>query len=100
MNTPHCCHHASEDRCNVRRPASLWRRGAELVGWIVPSTALVLMPKCPVCVAMYLALFTGMGFSVTSASDLRTGVIILCIFALLCLTVKSLFRLARQKEHY
>ena len=49
------------------------RRGAGVAGWIIPSAALILMPKCPMCVAMYVALFTGafLVFSTQSLSVLR-----------------------------
>jgi len=93
----HCCHAAARDRDKAPRPASHWRRGVEIAGWIVPSATLVLLPKCPVCVAVYVALFSGVGISLASASNLRTSLLILCLAALLCLSVKRLWRLASRK---
>ena len=93
MNTKPCCH-------NAPRLASHVRRGIEFAGWIIPSATLVLLPKCPVCVAMYVALFTGVGISVASASNLRTALLILCITVLICQALKRLYRLAFSKKRF
>src|SRR4051812_10577039 len=86
------------DGDSARRPASRWRRGGELAGWLIPSATLVLLPKCPVCIAMYVALFSGVGISVTSASNLRLSLLTLCVASLLCLTLKRLRRLSAQSK--
>jgi hypothetical protein len=84
-----CCQIATRDSGSAR-PSSRWRRGGEITGWIIPSATLVFLPKCPVCVAMYVALFSGVGISIASASKLRTSVIILCVVTLVCLALKRL----------
>jgi hypothetical protein len=47
-------------------------------GWVVPSTILALMPKCPVCIAAYVAVGTGLALSATVAAFLRMALIALC----------------------
>jgi hypothetical protein len=94
MNPRYCCQAAAQDRENAPRRVSRLRRGGEIAGWIIPGAALVLMPKCPVCVAAYVALFTGVGISFASASKLRTSLLILSAAALLGL---ALMRLCRAK---
>jgi hypothetical protein len=96
VNTRQCCQIATRERNNTPRPASRWRRSSEIGGWIIPSATLVLLPKCPACVAAYVALFSGVGISVASASNLRTSLVILCVVALLCLALNHLCRLASQ----
>jgi hypothetical protein len=91
MNTQHCCQTATRGRDTARQPASGWRRGREVVGWIVPGAALALLPKCPACLAAYVALFSGIGISVSTAAYLRMSLLILSVTALLCLTLKYLF---------
>ncbi len=91
------CHHCqlatpASDSDGARRPASRWRRGGEAAGWIVPSATLIFLPKCPICVAAYVALFSGVGISMGTASTLRTSLLALSVTALVFLTWKHLRR--------
>jgi hypothetical protein len=52
------------------------RRGAEVARWLVPSATLALVPKCPACLAAYIALTTGLGISFSMAACIRTSLII------------------------
>lgn len=63
-----------------------------------PSATLVLLPKCPACVALYIALFSGVAISFAGASILRTSLLVLCVAALFYLALKRLRRLAAQKK--
>jgi hypothetical protein len=73
------------------------RRSGEIAGWIIPSATLVLLPKCPVCLAAYVALFSGVGISVAGASNLQISLWFLCVAALLYLGRKRLCRLASAR---
>ncbi len=68
------------------------KRSTGAVAWLVPGSLLVLMPKCPVCLAGYVALFTGVGLSVPTASRLRLALIVVCSLLLLLLAVRLLLR--------
>lgn len=60
--------------CHPRRG----RKTAGAVSALLSGIALVLMPKCPVCLAAYVALITGVGISTTAAVHLQTGLWALC----------------------
>ncbi|CAN5371701.1 hypothetical protein BH09PLA1_BH09PLA1_32230 [soil metagenome] len=58
---------AEKDVGDVERPKALIRRAWRWLGWLFPTTLLVLTPKCPMCVAAYVALFTGASISFSTA---------------------------------
>lgn len=63
------------------------------LAWSFPSAMLALVPKCPACLAAYVALWTGLGLSLTTATYLRWVILVICIASLLFLTVKRLCRI-------
>jgi hypothetical protein len=90
VNTRHCCQINTRAGDNARRPASRLRRGGEIAGWIVPSATLALLPKCPACVAVYVALATGIGISLPTATYLRAMLVVLCVALLVFITARRL----------
>ena len=103
-NCPFCDHEsaseslaAKPDRpnpCDGKCPPGLFRRAWRGIQWLFPTTLLVLMPKCPLCVAAYVALFTGMGITVTAARWIQMLMLTICLISLSYLTVR-LIRKAR-----
>jgi hypothetical protein len=90
MNARQCCQIKMRADTNPCRPASRLRRSGEIAGWILPGAALALLPKCPACVAAYVALATGIGISLPTATYLRTSLVVLCVASLVFIAAKRL----------
>jgi len=72
------------------------RKSRSLAGWLLPGGLLVLMPKCPMCLAGYVAIFTGAGLSVAVAQGLRAAVIGAFVVSLLVFCRAWLLRKERR----
>jgi hypothetical protein len=55
----------------------------------LPALVLALLPKCPACLAAYVALGTGISLSVAAASVLRTVLIGVCVATLAWVLVSA-----------
>jgi len=98
VNALHCCQIKTGTGDETRRPASRLRRGGETAGWIIPAATLALIPKCPVCVAAYLALATGIGISLPTAAYLRATLVVLCMGSLVFITARRLRSLIARES--
>ncbi len=91
-----CCTAGDSGAPTITTPATpvrTWRgRLAAFVQWALPVTILALIPKCPVCIAGYVLLFTGIGLSLPAAATIRWTLIALCVLALITLAVRALSR--------
>lgn len=76
---------SSGERRLARRP-----RGA--AAWALPTIALALIPKCPMCIVAYLAIGGGLGVSFTTAAHLRTALVWLCWSVLALLVARMAMR--------
>jgi hypothetical protein len=63
-----------------RRPS---RRIRGNIGWLAPVAILTVLPKCPVCFAVYIAMGTGMGLPFAAAKYLRISLLLICIASVL-----------------
>lgn len=63
-------------------------RKSGILSVLLPGAAWLAMPKCPFCLAGYLALFTGLGVSAGFASGLRVFVIFVTFSALFLFAVR------------
>ena len=53
-------------------------RRTEFAGWIATAAFYSAIPKCPACLAGYVALWTGIGLSFAAADALRQGMFVAC----------------------
>jgi hypothetical protein len=51
-------------------------------GYLLAGIAIAFMPKCPACLAAYVALFTGLGLSLGMATSMWWFLIICCLSVL------------------
>jgi hypothetical protein len=72
------------------RPPTWARSVREIFAWVLPSAMLVLVPKCPACLAAHVTLWTGVGLSFSTATYLRWFLLLLCVASLLLLVAKRL----------
>ena len=70
-------------------PARLCVAAAE---WVAPAAALALIPKCPMCLAAYVAVVTGAGLSMTAATYLRGALVAVCVTLLVLLAARQIYR--------
>lgn len=102
MSAHHCCEVPTNrtDRKSVAwrarngRPKGLAfvRRCLDIMEWIVPGAVLSLLPKCPACLAAYVAIGTGIGLSAPTAAYLRTMLVILSASSLVFLAARLAWR--------
>jgi hypothetical protein len=80
-----CC-----DAARDRKTSARVRKVREILAWVLPSATLVLVPKCPACLAAHVTLWTGLGLSLSTATYLRWVLLFLCVASLIFLTVERL----------
>jgi hypothetical protein len=80
-----CCNAA-----RIRKTPSRARKLRETLAWILPGALLVFAPKCPACLAAYVALWTVLGLSMAMATHLRWAMLIVGVASLLFLVLERL----------
>ncbi len=81
------------------KPPTNARKIREVLTWILPGAALALVPKCPMCLAAYVTLWTGLGLSLSTATYLRWVMIVLSVGSIFFLAVNRLKRIATHFIH-
>jgi len=87
-NCPLCNLEPSPDPNNRNRKIGLLRRTWRGIQWAFLVTLMVLMPKCPLCVAADIALFSGIGVSFSTAWWIRILMLVFCLISLAYLIFK------------
>lgn len=71
-------------------PRRVARRLSAAAATLLPGAVLVLLPKCPLCLAAWLTVLTGVGVSAATAARLRGISIVFCIAAVAICVVQSI----------
>jgi len=96
MSTGCCCNCNKEGviysnkNSHVQVKTGFIKKAINAVRLVLPGTLLALMPKCPLCLAAYISLSTGMGISVASATWLRALLAVACVTSLMYVAAKKL----------
>ena len=70
-------------QCCVAGPAShrVARRLFRVTASILPAAVLIFLPKCPLCLAVWLTVATGVSFSTAGAAWVRGSIVLLWVAA-------------------
>lgn len=100
MNLAFCCQRKPRTEDAARRQKTRLGRVREAAGWILPGALLALLPKCPLCLAAYVALGTGLTLSYSSAHILLRALTVLCLGALALCIVRRVVSCRRHKQTF
>ncbi len=82
----HCCGGEPLNISGERKRRK--RTWLDAAGCLVPGFLLALVPKCPMCVAAYLSLATGLALSASTAAWVRSGFIVAMVATVAICTVR------------
>jgi hypothetical protein len=84
-----CCNADTE-----RRPRRAWWRNVS--GCVGSGALLVMLPKCPMCIAAYVALWSGAGVAMPIATRLRPLLEVMFVVSVALLIVRIVAMRSRQ----
>lgn len=85
-----CCHLQTEQKPRRRWPGA--------GGFVGSGTLLLLLPKCPLCIAAYLTVWTGASVAISLATHLRPLLEILFTVSLLLFVMRFVSLRAKKLE--
>jgi len=99
MISLHCCQ-TSGISADVHQQQNWIRRPRGITELLVPGALLVLMPKCPMCLAAYVAVATGFSMSFSSAHILMRSLTALCVGTLALCVVRRVVSCRHTKQAF
>ena len=100
MSSSCWCQRKSRTGDDARSQTAWLRRPRGVAGWILPGALLALMPKCPMCLAAYVALCTGFTMTGSSAHILLRTLTVLCIGTLALCVVRAAVSCRQNKQTF
>ena len=67
-------------------------------GWVIPSLILLLMPKCPLCLAAALSVLLGIGLSEGASTVVHTTLLAACGLTITIFVVRQIALLLRYRN--
>jgi hypothetical protein len=96
-NCPLCNLEPTQGAGGGRRSNGLLRRAWEMTQWLCPTVAMIMIPKCPMCVAADIAIFSGLGVSVKTARWIQILMLCLCGISIVYLAIRYFRRRTRAR---
>ena len=100
MNSAFCCQRKPRAEDAAPRQKTRLGRVSEAAGWILPGSLLALLAKCPLCLAAYVALGTGLTLSCSSARILLRALTALCLGTLALCIVRRVVSCRRNQQTF
>lgn len=91
--TPPCCQPPGP-----RDARTLGLVATDLARVLFATLTLCLLPKCPVCLAAYVAFFTGLSLTTTTAGHLHEALVWGCGYVVTMVLLRSAMKLRRGKR--
>src|SRR5437870_5150267 len=79
--------------CKSSRPRTFTRRCVDGFGWFIPGAILAILPKCPMCLAAYIAVWSGIGLSLSVVTHVRVLLLSLSVGLILFMAARNTRRL-------
>lgn len=77
---------------SVSGRTNFFQRCASLAGWILPGALLALLPKCPACLAAYIAIGTGVSLTTSTIGYLQVWLVGACVSFWTLLLARMIWR--------
>ena len=84
---------------HVAIPLRLSRRFSGTTASVSSVAVLLFLPKCPLCLAAWLGVVTGVGVSAVAAVYIRGAIVVLCVAGLAFALARMLLASRRQDRH-
>jgi len=86
-----CSKKDNEQLNRMTNEPGVFNRCLNFFRWMFTGSVIILLPKCPFCLAAYIAMATGIGLSFSVASFIRILLVILCIVSLSSFAARRLY---------
>ena len=98
--TSECSKKDNEQINRLTDKTGFLKRFLNFFRWMFTGSVIILLPKCPFCLAAYIAMATGIGLSFSVASFIRILLVILCIVSLSSFAARRIYVYYNKERPY